>query len=171
MGSYNSLPHFRNIEYHLDALLNRAANSSATTLRLSPLELYLLLSSVLFHDFGRVYGDQDHADKSAKKLPELHHQLGIPTLELASSLSRIARYHDPFTAEDKSKDHTHREKVHERIKLALREVRLEPYGIANELHVGTLLALADHMDASVRRAVPAMSSPKKTWDLRGPFGA
>src|SRR5688500_6267629 len=95
-GSYNSLPHFANIEHHLDSLLGAAADSPATTLRLSRLETYLLLAAVLFHDFGRVCGDTDHAAASARMLPQQFTALGIPTLELAMSLARIALYHDPL---------------------------------------------------------------------------
>ena len=121
-GSYNSLPHFKNIEHHLDSLLS-SAGECPTTIRLSTLDVYLLLSAVLFHDFGRVYGDADHAAASARSLPEHFAALGIPTRELALSLSRIALYHDPVTAKDKEDNRT-MEKL-KRAKESLRDVRIE----------------------------------------------
>lgn len=167
-GSYNSLPHFENIEYHLESLLGAAAESPATTLKLSVLEIYLLLASVLFHDFGRVYGDADHADASAKKLPEHFNALGIPSIELAGSLSRIALFHDPLTAKDKLNAIARNEKL-KFAKKALRDVRIEPFGSARELYVGTLLALADHMDASTRRAAPRYIVQDERVGFKGGF--
>ena len=167
-GSYNSLPHFTNIEHHLDSLLDAAGDGAATALQLSKLELYLLLASVLFHDFGRVYGDTDHAAASARVLPERFMALGIPSVELAWSLSRIARYHDPLTQQDKSDPHRKR-LTFERTKKALRDVRIEPYGTARELYVGTLLALGDHMDGSVSRAMPRYIWGDEEIGFKGAF--
>jgi hypothetical protein len=173
-GSYNSFPHFRNIERHLDALLSAAVDTPVATHRLSALELYLLLASVLFHDFGRVYGDEDHAVKSALQLPKHYAELGIPTRELALSLSRIALYHDPLTKSKRVGETSAELKKRTDAELAwskraLRQVRLEPYGHASELYVGTLLALADHMDGSVRRAAPHYVSTDDVIDIKGAF--
>lgn len=86
-GSYNSLPHFRNIEYHLNQLLlPDPATAAYTPPRLTPLELYLLLASVLFHDFGRAYRNEDHAAISEEKVVECYSRVGIPTVDLARSL-------------------------------------------------------------------------------------
>ena len=167
-GSYNSLPHFTNVEHHLEALLGAAAESPATTLRLSTLEIYLLLASVLFHDFGRVYVDAEHAAASARKLPEHFTALGIPTVEIASSLARIALYHDPLAARDKSDDES-RNRKKMRTRKALRDVRFDPFGTARELYVATLLALADHMDGSVQRAVPRYVMPDDEVGFKGAF--
>ena len=167
-GSYNSLPHFTNIEHHLENLLGGASNSPATTLRLSTLEVYLLLAAVLFHDFGRVYGDLDHAVSSAATLPEHFAALGIPTREIATSLSRIALYHDPLTQEEKASPTLKKTKL-KKAKAALREIHAEPYGEARELYVGTLLALADHMDGSVKRALPRYVEPDDMIGFKGAF--
>src|SRR5262249_7666593 len=143
-----------------------AAEIPAATIRLSTLELYLLLAAVLFHDYGRVHGDTDHATASARELTQHFPTLGIPNRELALSLSRIALYHDPIT----SKDDAEQKKVSiPQAKRALRDVRIEPFGTASELRVGTLLALADHMDGSVRRAVPEYVQPDDVVGFKGAF--
>jgi hypothetical protein len=164
-GSFNSQPHFSHIEQHLEALLGPAAESAATKLQLTGLEVYLLLAGVLFHDLGRVHGEADHAFASARDLQDHFAALGIPNFELASSLARIARYHDPR----KNVDGEAGGAGAERVKRTLRDIRLEPYGVARELYVATLLALADHMDGSYRRALPRYVAPDDVVGFKGAF--
>jgi hypothetical protein len=57
----------------------------------------------------------------------------------------------------------------ESAKAALRDVRFEPFGTARELYVGTLLALADHMDGSVMRAVPRYVTSDEEIGFKGAF--
>ena len=168
-GSYNSLPHFQNVESHLDALFAVTAQSPAVTLKLTPLELYLLLASVLFHDYGRVYGNDDHAYASARALPEHSTSLGIPTSQLAASLARIAVSHDPLTEADKMGGAEEKGRRLQQVRNSLREVHIEPFGKARELCVGLLLSLADHMDGSERRAVPRYIIPDEEVGFKGAF--
>ena len=163
-GSFNSQRHFENVEKHLNSLLE----PSAKKFQLTPLEIYLLLSSVLFHDFGRVHGDTGHGEASAQELPKNFAVLGIPSLELAWSLSRIALYHDPICPRPGNDDEGAEARV-KNAKIALRDVRIEPYGHARELYVGTLLALADHMDGSAGRAVPRYVIEDDIIGFKGAF--
>jgi hypothetical protein len=165
-GSFNSRPHFTNIERHLEALLGPAAESAATGLQLTGLEVYLLLASVLFHDLGRVHGDAEHAYASARDLQDHFAALGIPCFELAASLARIARYHDPKKA---GEDHDAWKNRLQRVKRMLRDIRLEPHGTARELYVGTLLTLADHMDGSYLRALPRYVVADEVVGFKGAF--
>lgn len=168
-GSYNSQPHFANVERHLEELLASSSESAAVTLRLSNLEVYLLLASVLFHDYGRVHGNVDHAKGSAQALMEQFAAFGIPSAGLAASLARIALYHDPLSAADKRIPAAARQTKIIRIRQTLRTVRIEPYGPARELYVAVLLALADHMDGSILRAVPPHIISNDVVGIKGAF--
>lgn len=166
-GSYNSYPHFRNVENHLDELAAATAGASLhAAIRLTPLEIYLLLASVLFHDFGRVHGDEDHAYASAENLRRHWSHLGIPSAVVAGSLARIAIYHDPVRK--KASDGDPRSQV-ERARSSLCEITIEPYGLARELSIATLLALADHLDGSVRRTLPDYVQGAATTGFKGAF--
>lgn len=166
-GSFNSSPHFNGVERHLNGLLGAAHDSTVMRLKLTPLEIYLLLSAVLFHDFGRVRGDKDHAEVTADLLPVHFTALGLPSSEIASSLSRIALYHDPISSRYKNSANS-KVRLME-VKRALRDIRIEPYGTARELYVATLLAVADHMDGSARRSVPRYVEGDENIGFKGAF--
>jgi len=200
-GSYNSGPHFRNIEGHLERLLvpwNVEGKNQDWVVKLSPLELYLLLAGVLFHDYGRVRGNENHARASQELLPIHYAWLGIPSQELAESVGRIALYHDPVevpSKEKKSKREAQikltqsapdaegkemRKKLEEEDKKAilasiqaareaLSDVTIEPYGRARELHIATLLALGDHLDASTQRTEPYFIRSDIDIEFKGAF--
>lgn len=166
-GSFNSFPHFRNIERQLDSLMAASEKAVGNTLKLSSLELYLLLAAVLFHDIGRVDGDKGHAGNSAKRILRDHGLLGIPSYAMAMSLARISRYHDPKEAAwEVGGDEKKAPKV---IKQSLREIRLEPHGVARELCVASVLALADHMDGSFMRSVPEYVTDIRNVGFKGAF--
>jgi hypothetical protein len=168
LGSYNSAPHFRNIEGHLERLLVEPKEREPDALRvpLSTLELYLLLASVLFHDVGRVTDDMDHPYHSQALLKERYRDLGIPNRELAHSLGRIAPVHDP--GHKYSPPEVKRNEIHEAIE-ALEDVVIEPFGRARELYVAALLALGDHLDASVARTEPVYVRSDGEVDIKGAF--
>ena len=144
MGSYNSFPHFRNIESHLNALIAAHEDAGGGGI-LNSLETYLLLSAVLFHDIGRTRPDavEEHPWVSKRLIETRYSELGIPSKEIALSLARICVYHDP----GKGRARETRNQLNQ-------TASIEPYGTADELKVGTLLSLADHMDATFRRTVP-----------------
>ena len=178
LGSYNSLPHFRNIEEHLERLLipsSVSEDSAELAIPLSALELYLLLASIVFHDVGRIQGDTNHAYASCDLILQRYAELGIPSFEMACSLARISLYHDPVrkpsasaksgvpasmsTAED--------ERLAARSEL--RDVTIEPFGRARELYVATLLTLADHLDCSAMRAEPSYARGDDIIGVKGAF--
>ena len=60
--SFNSYPHIRNLELHLERLLFSETEGTLVIekIGLTSLELYLLLAGVLFHDIGRTKGKDAH---------------------------------------------------------------------------------------------------------------
>jgi hypothetical protein len=159
-GSFNSYPHIRNVEHHVDCLLvEGAAGASGDTPRLrvplSPVEVYVLLASVLFHDIGRITPKGDHGVKSQKQIENSFPSLGIPSRELAGSIGRISAYHTmleragPF---DRN----------------LEDTVIDPYGRVRESVLGPLLLLADHLDSAYTRVLPDYLRPPGNL---GPVGA
>src|SRR5271157_4248421 len=69
-GSNNSYSHLRNIENHLDQVVLgfEAMPNTTFTERLSSFELYMLLSAVLFHDFGRTQPGTKEPGHGAERL-------------------------------------------------------------------------------------------------------
>ncbi|MHB9140076.1 MAG: HD domain-containing protein [Victivallaceae bacterium] len=148
MGSYNSLPHLYGVENQLNTLLASTIAAGADNetlgmrLNFSPIELYMLLAAVLFHDIGRTiegaWETQSHPELTERLLLERHPELGIDSPELAQSLARICLFHDPP----------------QKRTLVLCETVIEPYGPVRERYIGTLLRLADHLDDTATRAMP-----------------
>ena len=176
LGSYNSIPHFRNIEEHLERLLipsGRPEDSAELAVPLSALELYLLLASIVFHDVGRTQGDANHAYASSDLILQHYAELGILSFEMGCSLSRISLYHDPIwkTNRQSIADSTMPPPDEQRRQARgnLRDVTIEPYGRARELYVATLLTLADHLDCSAVRAEPAYARRDDIIGVKGAF--
>lgn len=146
MGSSNSYPHLRNVENHLDHVIVGFEEASGTGFdqKLSPLEIYLLLSGVLFHDIGRAQPSKEGHGKSTEDLvAEYFAHLGIPSKELARAIGGICARHCPPTGKGWTK--TRRK---------LSTTVIDPYGEAREQLLAALLRLADCMDAAYTRAVP-----------------
>jgi hypothetical protein len=69
--SFNSYPHLRNHEKHLERIwlaYERHHGASAPPL-LSPVEIYVMLSSILFHDIGRTLTSTDHGEALRRSGP------------------------------------------------------------------------------------------------------
>lgn len=66
MDSYNAYPHLRNHEKHLERIwfAYEEHHGASAPLLLSPIEIYVLLSSGLFHDIGRTLTGANHGDAS-----------------------------------------------------------------------------------------------------------
>jgi len=161
LGSLNSYPHLRNIENHLDQILQsfESLPNTAYTERLSPMEIYMLLSVVLFHDFGRTQSDTKEAGHNAQKLlRDWYAHLGIPSLEIARSLGRICAFHHP--SEDEPYPVLARN---------LSEIVIDPYGKVREPFLAALLTLADHMDAAFTRTLPLYVAGPEEIDPVGLF--
>jgi hypothetical protein len=146
LGSINSYTHLRNVENHLDQIVLRFETLQNTTFteRLSGFELYMLLSAVLFHDFGRTQrqtGTPGHGAQA--QLEKKYVYLGIPSWEIARSLGKICAFHDPW-----------KETKREDMAKNLHTTVIDPYGRTREAFLAALLTLADHMDGAFTRALP-----------------
>ena len=150
LDSSNSGPHLANIERHLDATLAilHQQKPSASVLDMAPIEIYMMLAAVLFHDLGRAKlppgSKEDHGEATRELLRASYQNLGVRNREVALSLGRICASH---TAEPKSRQ----TKEHD---LKLGDVALDPHGQVRERMIAALLTLGDHMDSAQTRVVP-----------------
>jgi hypothetical protein len=148
LDSSNGRPHLRNIEDHLDetfATLHQH-KPSASVLEMRPIELYLLLAAVLFHDIGRGQAgpDDDHGQITGRMLVKDHNTYGIHNGEIAHSLAAICRSHTLGSKGWPEGDPEFR----------LGDVVIDPYGQVRERMIAALLTLGDYMDCARSRAVP-----------------
>ena len=160
--SSNSLPHLRNIEAHLNDVFGtlQRQNPAASMLDMRPVELYVLLASVLFHDLGRVLPEThgvDHGATTRTYLTERYNDFGVRNRELAHSIGSICGSHNV-----KPRDRWRAEQ-----KLNLGDVVIDPYGLVREPMIAALLTLGDHMDGSHTRVVPDYL--KKNKEVLGSF--
>ena len=164
-SSYNSYPHLRNIEGCLDSVLHAFAPAPAAGWEslLNPLEIYVLLASVLFHDIGRVREEAakkrgaakapSHSRFSRSTIVSSFAELGIPTCELAGIIGDIALGHD--SPEDELPE--------------LAETAISPYGRLRPRSLLALLVLADHMDDAYCRVVPDYVQSDEEIEIKGAF--
>ena len=66
LDTYNSYPHLRNLEVYADKVADAWKKYHKKDEFLSPLETYILLASILFHDIGKSRGGSDHGINSGK---------------------------------------------------------------------------------------------------------
>lgn len=139
--SFNSYPHLRNVEAHLSKVVADVDSvlRSSPSVDLRPAEVYILLASILFHDFGRAVRVEQpkHPVLSARGIVKHYGILGIPSLELARCIAAISLAHDPPPTWAPT---------------ALYDVVIDPYGEIRQRFLRALLFLGDHMDASYMRA-------------------
>ena len=146
-GSFNSHPHIRNLESYLDQIYQDAEGlpikHGVHVFRMNPVEKYMMLSCILFHDIGRTHVGADcHAAESRDILQSKSAELGIPSKQVAYSLARICYSHDP--EEGKWRDAWGK----------LQETTIAPYGLVREKPLATLLCLVDHLDSAHTRVIP-----------------
>ncbi|HJX54060.1 MAG TPA: hypothetical protein VJ801_14935 [Polyangia bacterium] len=156
--SFNSYPHLRNHEKHLERIwlaYQRHHGASAPPL-LSPVEIYVMLSSILFHDIGRTLTSTDHGEASKVIIDNQYPALGIPSESLAKTIARISRFHDLPAHKMEG----------ELPKLSTTAV--DPFGAIREDACAALLTLIDHMDGTMTRVVPVYL--KSRMDI-APVGA
>lgn len=155
-GSYNSYPHLRNIEQHLDQVVASCEQLPLARgrINLSPAELYVLLASVLFHDIGRLKPGGGHATSSRHVIEREYPSLGIPSSELAGCIGKVCEAHDPPNEWDESE---------------LCDVVIDPHGEVRERQMAALLVLGDHMDSAYNRVIPQYVDFKEGSDVVGEF--
>lgn len=153
MDSFNSYPHIRNIENHLDALFLNIENRDEDTplKRISSIELYILLSAILFHDIGRCVVEKNHAEESKKIVHNKWAELGIASYELAKIIGNICHFHD--TKEE----------------IPLYPTTLDKYGEIRVRKLAILLKLGDRLDSAYTRVMPHYLKPHSTFEPIGAF--
>lgn len=159
MDSFNSYPHLRNIEAHIDQVMTDAGRILPTARRVSlrPVEIYVLLASILFHDLGRAMEDKigtPHPVLSVRGILSDYGMLGIPNVELARCIAAVSLAHDP------PPDWTSN---------MLYDVVIDPYGEVRQRLLSALLILGDHMDDATNRARPYYIEKPSGLDTKGLF--
>jgi hypothetical protein len=158
--SYNSYPHLRNMENYLEQILSEyeTIRGSAVPPLLSPVELYVTLSAILFHDIGRLFGSTGHGEKSRRIIMKDFAKLGIPSEGFARVLADIAKAHDlsPSNCE-------------EWLRLHLSAVTISPYREIRQRLCAVLLILVDHLDGAFTRVVPEYARPTDSYEVVGAF--
>jgi hypothetical protein len=163
-SSFNSYPHLRNVEACLDGIINAFTphSADASACFLNPLEIYVLLASILFHDIGHPQEEAakkrdpnaaKHAFFSRRTIVNDFAQLGIPSRELAGVIGDIALQHDP---PDGTPDN-------------LSETAISPYGRLRCQPLAALLILADRMDGAYSRALPVYLNSAEEVEIKGAF--
>ena len=158
--SYNSYPHLRNLESYLQQIMQELEkHSRSVKVIFSPLEWYVLLASILFHDIGMISAEKksDHAKKSAEIVEGHPEALGIPSREIATVISNICKSHglkpDEFKKEGSD----------------LTTLNIHPHGKVRQLEMASMLYLIDHMDGAFTRVVPNFIKETATLEPVGAF--
>ena len=166
MGSSNAESHLGNVERYVDSLLagNSSANDPRLRVALDPVEVYALLASVLFHDLGNGAkagsNDSDHGDTTRRILTDGNNYavLGIPSLEMARCIGRIAAKHSSRRFDT----------------WGLRTGVVDPFGVVDEGRLAAILFVGDRMDSAYSRSLPTYISDDKSIEIVGalsPFRA
>jgi hypothetical protein len=179
--SYNSFPHLKNLEYYLDeVILGFETIDKRGTGFISPIELYVILNAILFHDIGHVTvsnGEEDDKYGSDNKKEQ----------ELNNSDALLVVKHK--TNKDEKKKLTHAKESERIVKenwrnlgicsveiaksiakicafhdcddetwkdqlKDLNNIVVDPYGEIRERWLGSILILIDHMDGAFTRVLP-----------------
>jgi hypothetical protein len=178
-GSHVGLPHCRNVERQIDALLIQAPR-----LVLTPTEAFVLLTAILLHDLGKVEtAPAASAQTCGTFCPRLvgslsafregsphHHQsasalalVGNPTrwglhdIGIVDAIARVIALHDPGLRNVALRDGW------------LGNVFLDRFGEVRVAQLGALLSLADDMDTSYHRmwdGGPTPLAPGSKGDYR-----
>jgi KaiC/GvpD/RAD55 family RecA-like ATPase len=164
-GSYNGIPHFKGVELHV----NNAVPDQMKK-EFNPTEIFLLLSSVLLHDVGKLFEPDCHAAGSAIYIQENWAFLKIPSKQYGRWIAILACSHfwnnptpTPCSQEDKKKCSL----VCELDNYSELDVLNESSdGIIRLKWLAALLRLADEVDNQSSRVVPEeleKSVKKLSW--------
>lgn len=103
----------------------------------NPVEIYITLCGVLFHDIGRGRPCGDHG-KISREIVERHWaQLGIRDRRIAHEIGLICQFH---TSEEKWNHHA--------------VTTIHPWGVVHTEAIASLLTLADELDTAYTRSAP-----------------
>lgn len=94
--SFNAYPHLRNHEKDFEKiwLAYEKHHGASTRPLLSPVEIYVMLGSILFHDIGRTRTNSAPGDASKVIIKRPRAELGIPSDALAEVIATIGRFRD-----------------------------------------------------------------------------
>ena len=142
--SFNAYPHLRNHENHLERIWRAYNEYHGLSVKplLTPVETYVVLSAILFHDIGRTRTNKDHGRVSKSIILNQSAALGIPSRNFASTIGRICEFHDLPPRDMNSK------------LSELTTTAIDPYGEIREQSCAALLTLIDYMDSTFNRVVP-----------------
>lgn len=138
-GSVNSYPHVQGIINQLSLVIYHPQ----CAITLTDVELYLLLTSILLHDIGKVKQAKDHGKESRNIIQKQWAALKIENEQMQQIIQNICFLHDRESEEFKSVSQT----------LPTDEY-IDRYGKVRPRLLGALLYLGDHMDNSYTRTIP-----------------
>jgi len=165
-NSYNGIPHLKNVEKHIDQ-----AVPLETKERFNSKEIYLLLSSVLLHDIGKMYirdgKVQNHARLSCTTIQKQWPYLKITDEESARKIAILSCSHTwetPTLEQETGDDHdesicTECELLCEKGKTELNLTHDVEYGDLRLTWLAALLRVGDQVDNQGKRAVPGHLRP------------
>ena len=136
-GSTNSYPHVQGVIQQLSLVVYHP--QCAVTL--SEAELYLLLTSVLLHDIGKVQQSENHGQRSQALIQSHWAELKIENEQMQRIIQTICLLHD--------RESDFRE-VYQRLPV---DEYIDRYGKVRPRLLGALLYLGDHMDNSYTRTM------------------
>ena len=137
-GSVNSYPHVQGIIYQLSIVLYHPQ----CVIKLTDVELYLLLTSILLHDIGKVKQKEEHGLASRDLIKEHWAELKIESDQIQYIIQNICYLHD--RGDDTFRD------VYQRLPA---DEYIDRYGRVRPRLLGALLYLGDHMDNSYTRTI------------------
>jgi hypothetical protein len=157
--SFNSYPHLRNLESHLDDIVAafEARREGNKPFFASAIEMYAMLAAILFHDIGKIYSNEGHGGKSAEVVRDNRAELGIPSDAIADAIAKVCDFHD-----------TKPDSVAEKL-IKTSTVLIDPYGEVRERCLAVMLYLVDHLDSSFLRAIPNYLIPLEDKKIVGAF--
>ena len=138
-GSVNSYPHVQGIINQLSLVIYHPQ----CAITLTDVELYLLLTSILLHDIGKVKQAKDHGKESRNIIREQWAVLKIENEQMQQIIQNICYLHDREGKEFKG--------VYQTLPT---DEYIDRYGKVRPRLLGALLYLGDHMDNSYTRTIP-----------------
>jgi len=137
-GSTNSYPHVQGVIQQLSLVVYHPQCAVVLT----DAELYLLLTSILLHDIGKVETNDDHGRTSQELIQSHWAELKIENEQMQHIIQTICLLHDRKVPEF--------EKVYQQLPV---DEYIDRYGKVRPRLLGALLYLGDHMDNSYTRTM------------------
>ena len=138
-GSVNSYPHVQGIINQLSLVIDYPQ----CAITLTDVELYLLLTSILLHDIGKVKQKKEHGAASRELIKEHWAELKIENEQIQYIIQNICYLHDRSTDDFPG--------AYQRLPV---DEYIDRYGKVRPRLLGALLYLGDHMDNSYTRTIP-----------------